>query len=87
MSNDTKLRRGHYRIVGRDSRIDLDKYTVKVHGRDVIDYEKLQKEDLALYQEILKNEHEANRRDDEYLEFTLRTVRADSATRGGRQNL
>lgn len=30
-------------IVGRDRRIDLAKYTVKVLGRDVIDYEKLKK--------------------------------------------
>lgn len=77
MSNIAEPSSGPFPIVGRDGRIDLDKYTVKVHGRDVIDYEKLQKEDPAFYQEILKNEHEANRRDGKYLESILRTVRAD----------
>ena len=53
----------HYPIVGRNSAIDLSKYTVLVHGRDVIDYEKLKHDDPALYQKILKQEHEYDRLD------------------------
>lgn len=58
-------------IVGRDERVDLTKYTVKVHGRDIIDYEKLRADDPKLYDEILAGEFEANRRDEEELEKIL----------------
>lgn len=58
-------------IVGRDQRVDLTKYTVKVHGRDVIDYEKLRVDDPELYKEILAGELEANRREEEELEEIL----------------
>lgn len=58
-------------IVGRDQRVDLTKYTVKVHGRDVIDYEKLRVDDPGLYKEILAGEFEANRREQEELEEIL----------------
>jgi uncharacterized protein (DUF736 family) len=61
----------HYQIVGRDNRIDLQKYTTRVHGRDIIDYEKLKTEDPTLHQEIVRNEAEADRRHDEYLKEIL----------------
>lgn len=43
-------------IVGRDQRVNLTKYTVKVHGRYVIDYEKLRTDDPKLYKEIVADE-------------------------------
>lgn len=49
-----------YPIVGRDSAIDLDKYLVRVHGRDVIDYELLKREEPELYQKILNDERASN---------------------------
>lgn len=58
-------------IVGRDRRVDLTKYTVRVHGRDVIDYEKLKADDPVLHKEILADEFEANRREEEELEEIL----------------
>lgn len=51
--------------VGRDDRIDLDAYTVRVHGRDIIDYEKLKADNPTLYIEILANEYETDRQDEE----------------------
>ena len=47
-----------YQIIGRDERIDLTRYTVAVHGRSVIDYAKLRREDPTLYDEILAAEKE-----------------------------
>lgn len=64
--HDDTLRQ--YPIVGRDSRIDLAKYTVRVHGRDIIDYEKLKADNPALYQDILKEEARADRRIGEELD-------------------
>lgn len=51
---------GAFTIVGRDSRIDLTRYTVTVQGRELIDYEKLKRNDPALYKEILAAENESN---------------------------
>lgn len=50
-------------IVGRNPGIDSSKYTVTLKGRKVIDYNKLKKEDPALYAQILLDEDEANRND------------------------
>jgi hypothetical protein len=61
----------HYPIVGRDNRIDLQKYTTRVHGRDIIDYEKLKAEDPTLYQAIVRADAEANRRQGEHLKELL----------------
>lgn len=58
-------------IVGRDARVDLTKYAVKIHGRNVIDYEKLKADNPELYKEILANEFEANRREEAELEEIL----------------
>lgn len=58
-------------IVGRDQRVDVTKYTVKVHGRDVIDYEKLKAENPALYKEIVAGELESSRREKKELEEIL----------------
>lgn len=63
--------RKRFPIVGRDSRIDLAKYTAKVRGQDIIDYEKLKADNPALYKEIIANEFEANRRQQEELEEIL----------------
>lgn len=57
-------KKSSYPIVGRNSHIDLSKYSIRVHGRDIIDYEKLKANEPELYQEILKNEHEENRQSD-----------------------
>lgn len=51
---------GPFKVVGRDSRIDLSRYTVTILGREVIDYEKLKREDPKLYNEILNAEKEWN---------------------------
>jgi hypothetical protein len=56
-------------VVGRDSRVDVTKHTVKVHGRDVIDYEKLKAENPVLYQQIVAGEFESNRRFASPVEF------------------
>lgn len=53
-----------YPIVGRHSDIDLIKYTVNVHGRGIINYEKLKNDDPILYQNVIDQEHEWNRQDD-----------------------
>lgn len=50
---------GRYEIVGRDSRIDLSRYTVTILGREVVDYEKLKREEPQLYEEILWAEQES----------------------------
>ena len=55
---DKPKSRGPYKIVGRDPRVDLSRYAVTVHGRQVIDYQKLKLEDPELYEEILNNEKE-----------------------------
>lgn len=48
-------------VVGRSEAIDLSKYTTTVHGREVIDFEKLESEDPGLYSVLLHNEHERDR--------------------------
>ena len=58
-------------IVGRDNRIDLTKYIVKVHGRDVIDYEKLRVDDAELYKDIVAGELKADRKEQEELDEIL----------------
>ena len=45
-----------YPVVGRNNEIDLDEYLVEVHGRKVVDYEKLQREKPELYKRILEDE-------------------------------
>ncbi|MDB5179282.1 MAG: hypothetical protein JWN01_1225 [Patescibacteria group bacterium] len=60
-------------IVGRDQRVDLTKYAVQVHGRDIIDYEKLRADDPALYNEIVAGEIEADRKNQEELDEILST--------------
>lgn len=47
-------------VVGRSPEIDLKKYIVRVHGRDVVDYEKIKKNDPALYQKLLKQDRETD---------------------------
>lgn len=54
-SSETE-RNKRFPVVGRDLRVDLTKYTVKVHGRYVIDYEKLRTDDPKLYKEIVAGE-------------------------------
>ncbi|HEY8886081.1 MAG TPA: hypothetical protein VIM31_01100 [Candidatus Microsaccharimonas sp.] len=56
---------GPYKIVGRDSRIDISQYMVTVHGREVIDYEKLEREKPRLYKEILEDEKAQDLLDDD----------------------
>lgn len=63
--------RKRFPIVGRDSRLDLAKYTVKIHGQDIVDYEKLRIDNPALYSEIVANEFEADRRQQDELEEIL----------------
>ena len=49
-----------YPVVGRNSEINLDKYLVSVHGREIIDYEKLKQEEPDLYSRILEEERKSN---------------------------
>lgn len=58
-------------IVGRDERVDLTKYTVKVHGRDIIDYEKLRVDNPKLYEAIVAGELDDNRREQKETEELL----------------
>lgn len=63
-SSETE-RNQRFPIVGRDQRVDLNKYTVKIHGRYVIDYEKLRTDDPKLYKEIVAGElNESNEKDE-----------------------
>jgi hypothetical protein len=50
-------------IVGRDPEIDLEKYLVRIHGRDIVDYEKLRLDDPKLYQILLNREYTEDHRD------------------------
>jgi hypothetical protein len=50
----------YYPVVGRDDEINLDKYSIEVLGRRIIDYEKLQREQPELYARILKAEQESD---------------------------
>jgi hypothetical protein len=50
----------NYPVVGRDPEIDLERYTVHVNGRDIIDYEKLKQDDSELYKKVLDHEHEVD---------------------------
>ena len=58
--NDKHKNVGTYPIIGRNSHIDLSKYLVRVHGRNVIDYEKLKVNEPELYEQILVNERKEN---------------------------
>lgn len=58
-------------IVGRDNRVDLTKYTVQIHGREIVDYEKLKADNPALYNEIVAGELAADRREQEELDEIL----------------
>ena len=55
-------------IVGRNPEIDLKKYTVLVHGRYIVDYEQIRLDDPTLYQRILDDEREEERRAQEEYE-------------------
>lgn len=50
---------GKYPIVGRPD-IDLEKYLVEVHGRSIIDYDQLKRDNPSLYSEVLEAEYAAN---------------------------
>lgn len=49
-----------YPIVGRNNEINLDKYLVVVHGREIIDYDMLKREEPELYARILEEERKSN---------------------------
>ncbi|PLS81491.1 hypothetical protein CYG49_01925 [Candidatus Saccharibacteria bacterium] len=69
MSNDnrnTSSRPRQYEVTGRNKKIDLNKYTVRILGRDIIDYEKLRLDDPKLYLEIIDQEQAAARRSSRY---------------------
>lgn len=68
---DANNQSSSYPIVGRPD-VDVSKYLVSVHGRSVIDYEKMKNDAPELYKQILSNEHEVNRQDDIELERVLR---------------
>lgn len=53
-----------YPVVGRNSQIDLVKYQTKVLGRNVIDYEKMKRDEPDLYKRIVDYERESNSNDD-----------------------
>lgn len=57
--------------VERDQCVDLTKYTVRVHGRDIIDYEKLRVDNPELYKEIVAGELEDYRREQKELDEIL----------------
>jgi len=66
---DTDDQSSYFPIVGRAD-IDFSKYLVNIQGRDIIDYEKLKKDDVELYKKILQAEHETDARyDAEHEEF------------------
>ncbi len=48
---------GPFEVVGRDVRIDMSRYTVTVLGRELVDYDKLRRENPQLHKEILDNEN------------------------------
>lgn len=50
-----------YPVVGRSTEINLDKYTTKVLGRTIIDYEKVKREEPDLYRKIIDHEREVDR--------------------------
>ena len=60
-------------IVGRDDRVDLTKYAVQIHGREIIDYEKLKADDPVLYKEVVAGELDDNRREQKETEELLST--------------
>jgi hypothetical protein len=64
-------------IVGRDDRVDLTEYTVQIHGREIIDYEKLKTDNPALYKEIVAGELEDNHREQEELDEILAAPRIE----------
>lgn len=55
-----------YFVVGRHSEINLDKYSVEVLGRQIIDYEKLKQREPQLYQRIVEEEKQSNSNPDKY---------------------
>jgi len=48
-----------YAVEGRSTEIDIDKYTVRILGREIIDYDKLKSDNPALYHKILNDELES----------------------------
>ncbi len=71
-SNEDETQRD-YLVVGRDERVDLERYTVRILGRDIIDYEKLRREDSELYNDIVRGEAESDRRRKKYLDDLLKS--------------
>lgn len=63
-TNDSKQQPHINPVVGRDRAIDLDKYTVLIHGRSIVDYDKLRREEPELYSRILREEIESDRADE-----------------------
>ena len=46
-----------YPIVGRIDDTELQKYTVLVHGRAIVDYDKIKRDDPELYKKVIENEN------------------------------
>jgi|GEM_PF-3849596 len=63
-----KSRPSSYPVLGRSSEINLPKYQTKVLGRDVIDYDRLKRDDPDLYKKIVDHEREFDRNIDNDLE-------------------
>ena len=53
-----------YPIVGRIDDVDLEKYTVVIRGRKIIDYDKIKNEDPELYRKVIENENKPDPYDD-----------------------
>lgn len=64
MKNPFKPKSQQYRVVGRNRAVDLSKYTIRLNGRDVVDYDKLRRLEPELYQRILQEEKIAGMRDE-----------------------
>jgi len=59
-----------FQIVGRrHAGANYEKYLTEVHGREIIDYDKLRDTDPALYESILRNEREDDRLSDIYTDY------------------
>jgi len=56
---------GPFEVVGRDSRIDMERYTVTICGREIVDYEKLKQDNPKLYKDILDSELQQDLLDDD----------------------
>ena len=53
-----------YPIVGRIDDVDLEKYTVVIQVRKIIDYDKIKNEDPELYRKVIENENKPDPYDD-----------------------